>query len=153
MLKQLYFYSIDSIPLFNYKNAIKGELEYCRKDYAKGSPESDAEAWALVYDDYLKTFGLGDKYERFAALQIELTKLNLEYAEKGTRFLLNKINVLGVELDAMLGGSVADIDDLIVYVIRTGYPVDEKAINTKVFFKLVELCTTENKAKNGRQTN
>jgi len=149
-LENNYWTEIDMIPLVNYRKALTGKPAYCRKVWNEGSEQLDLQAWQMVYDDYLRVFGLGDRYESYVDIQIELIETQLEYAETGERVLLNTIERLEAELERMTAGEKMDMDDLIVYVMRSGYSIDERTITAKMFFKMLDNCVKENKAKNGK---
>lgn len=146
-----YYLSIDDIPLWNYRKAMSGKVAYCRRDWSNEEVnEEDHQAWNSVYDDYLKTFGLGDKYEQYVYLQMELIELKCDLVIEENLFLLNKINQLEAEMDALLSrDSGTDMDDCIVFVSKwMGTIVNEKQVTAKMFFKMLDNCIKDGKKNN-----
>ena len=149
---QGYYREIDEIPLRNYRRALSGELQYTRKDLDHGNEEDDRKAWTLVYDDYLREFGLGDRFEQLLELQMELIEVNIELAETGDRFLVNRANQLTADINRIMertdGG---DLDDAIAYVSKwVGSFIDERTITAKQFFKLLDTVVKDNIKQNGK---
>lgn len=148
-LEQNYYVEIDEISLFNYRKAMSGKHGYCRRNWNKGTKENDALAWAMVYDDYLRLFGLGEKYEYYIELQLQLIDLNCEYVITNNRFLLNEINRLTAEIESMLNSETkADLLDAVAYLnMRLRTSINEKEITAATFFKMLDQQTKIDKAQ------
>lgn len=145
MLQENYKCELDEVTLWEYRKALSGDLKHLRRDINVGTDEDDQKAFESVYDDYLKRFGLGDKYERFAEIQMELVEVYCEYIETDNEFLRNTINRLEVELERLMdNGKGGDLDDAIVIVSKwMGTMINERQIIAKDFFKALDTCIKE----------
>lgn len=149
--EQNYYLSIDDIPLWNYRKGIEGKVNYCRREWSdKPINEDDCRAWEMVYDDYLRTFGLGDKYEEYTYLQMELIELNCELILENSLFLINKIKRLEQEMQNLLSNDKGvDMDDCIVFVSKwMGTIINEKQVTAKMFFKMLDNLIKDGKKNN-----
>lgn len=155
MLKSRYYTEIDEVSLRNYRKAMDGKLEYLRKDQSVGTKKEDLKAWQLVYDDYLNEFGLGDRYEYYLELQMELVELNCEFVETGERFLLNRVEQIKAELKSFETVEDSDsLDDAITYVSKwIGSVINEREISAKSFFKMMSSMIKEQRKniKHGKE--
>lgn len=155
-LRKKYFLEIDEIPLRNYRKALEDHsYEYLRRDVDEGNEVDDNTAWLAVSDDYIKVFGLGEKYEEYLDLQIQLIELNCDFVINSDRFLLNQIEMVQHDMSKIMSGDGSGkLDDAITFVMRVMKTViDENKITAKAFFKLLDSCVKEQKQRNGKESN
>jgi hypothetical protein len=68
-----YYKGIDDLPIWNFDILCKGEerdYQYLLKDIEDEFPEDidKEELWITIYDEYLKTYGLGEDYKEYCRL-------------------------------------------------------------------------------------
>jgi len=138
--------ALDEVTLWEYRKALSGDLTKLRRNEDKGTEEEDERAFEAVYDDYLKRFGLGDKYERYAELQMELIDAYTDYIENDNEFARNLINRLEREMEQLTTDSRGgDMDDAIIIVSKwLGTYINEREWIAKDFFKALDNCIKEN---------
>lgn len=144
-----YYSDIDSLPIYNWQKILKGEIEYCRIDISKGSPEEDEKYVDLIKDDYYKAFGLGKDYLRLIELQKELAENQINWIISGDEFLRNAINRLEYEIKELLErpeeeGSMGE--SLINLSKWVGYRIDVKQVSVREFYNMVNLFKKEAEA-------
>lgn len=153
MLKENYKLTLDSVTLWEYRKALSGEGSVLRIDKDKGKEADDLEAIDSVYDDYLKRFGLGDRYEHFTDIQMQLIDAYSDYIENDNRFALNLIRRLEGELTEILNRNTGGtLDDAIIVLTKwIGTYVNEREWMAKDFFTALERLENEQKEIKAKQ--
>lgn len=138
---------IEDITVYAWKKCQSGKLEYTRKDLKNGTLEDDLKAWDLVYDSYIKEFGIGSEYAYILELQSDLAILKLDLIITGNRMLLNKINALNTEIENYLNRSKDSGMDITTTLIMVGkwlgYKVNEKETTILELYKMIDLIKKE----------
>ena len=160
-----YFLDITTMPLFNWRKCQEhNSYEFCRippknlsgwdarswfdwvvrRFYKKPKPfeyteETDAKAWATIYDSFLKEFGLGDDYERVIELTRKIAIYECDLVIEDDNFLINKVNILKAELKKLLDKpNGIDMDTCIDYIEKwRKMPLNEHETSVQKFYKLL----------------
>lgn len=112
-----YFLDIDEMPLYNWRKCKAGDYTYCRNGHGEHSEHGDKDAWEKVYNSYITRFGFTKKTKiYYEKLQLH-TRLLIEYATTGDRFLLNEISVIESEL-AKFRSEKENFDEMVVHVSK-----------------------------------
>lgn len=151
-----YFYNIDELPLYNWVRITeKREYYYTRKDLKKGTDELDARAYEIIYDDYIKTFGLNKLHKKLLEQMKKKALAELDFVITGDRFKLTLIELEVKKLEAMLNNNNNDtsIEASLVHISKwVGAWINAKNITVKEYFNLVNEIQNENKTlKNGQK--
>ena len=146
-----HYKNIDEFPVFNWRLCLGGDLIYSRKNIEIGTDEDDANAWTLIYDDYIKKIGLGKNFEYILELQRDLAVLQCDYIIENNRFLLNSINILKDDIDEAIKNSQKSGEDMTTTLIKlgkwAGYRLNEKEVTVLELHKMIDLIIKENESK------
>ncbi len=149
MKQQNYYTGIDELPLYNWIQCNDGKFEFTRKTN-HGTPEKDLETWELIYNDYLKQYGLSKTYKKMLDAMKKKAVLELDFVITGNRFKLTEIEIEETRLNAMLSnaGVGMSIDESLIYISKwMGTWLNVKQITTKEYFNLLEQYGKANKGK------
>jgi len=147
-LEEHYFLDFSEIPLFNYEKCLNGEYHFARKDKTKGNDQADYHVWKLIYDQYLKKFGIGREYSMFLDKVEELTLLNCEYVETENRFLLNGIRRLEREIEDFTKKEKGNFTEQVVIVSKwLGSRINTRETTADEFYTMVEMIKKEQSKK------
>ena len=157
MQTRLYFNSIDSMPLFNWRKCQeKGEYKYARINELEGNEEEDAKAWIRLYDEFLIEFGINESYKELLSLRQQIAIAQCDIILGGSPQLNNKIMLLELRIEEILGRKVdSDTDSIIIHLERwRGIEVNEHKTSVRKFYKLLreyEKYVQEMKTKQALQ--
>ena len=117
----------------------KADYTYTRKVIDIGSEQEDNEAWGIIYDTYLKEFGLGKDYERVLELKSEIALLELDLVIEENNFIKNQIKQLKRELTEILDKPIeSDMDSVIIGLENwRGISINEHTTTVRKFYKLL----------------
>ena len=149
MKQQNYYTGIDELPLYNWIQCNDGKFEFTRKTN-HGTFEKDLETWELIYNDYLKQYGLSKTYKKMLDAMKKKAVLELDFVITGNRFKLTEIEIEETRLNAMLSnaGVGMSIDESLIYISKwMGTWLNVKQITTKEYFNLLEQYGKANKGK------
>lgn len=139
MKSNKYYKGIDVIPLENWIECMDGNIQYCRVNINNGNAQSDAIEWELIYDDYLKRYGLNKMYKKLLNQIKQKALLECEYVITGDRFKLTQIEIENSKLETMLknAGQGIDIRESLIYISKwMGQWINPKTITALDFFNL-----------------
>ena len=149
MSEELYYLSIDDMPLYNWRKCQeKEEFNYCRKNLKLGTVKNDLEAWEKIYDSYIAEFGLGKEYKRILELRLEIANLQCDFVISGTNFIRNQIKRLERELQEIMEMPVESDTDTILNHLRKwiGSWLNQREITVRDFYKLLRDYQNEIKS-------
>jgi hypothetical protein len=138
------------LPLFNWIKCNDGELKFCRIDLSKGDEKTDAEIWQLLYDKYIKKYGLGKLYKKLLQVMKEKAIHELEYVVTKDRFKLTESELKEIELKNMIesNNSGMTTEQSIIYLSKwLGYRLNPKEVNVIEYFNILEQYGKENTTK------
>jgi hypothetical protein len=144
-----YYNSIDDMKLYNWIKCTGGDLKYARIE-AKGNEIDDKIAWGIIYDSYIKEFGLSPIYIKLLNAIKDKTLLELEYVITKDRFKLTEIEIALVKLQSMMAnnGSGMSIEEALIHVSKwMGNWIDAKNITVRDYFNLMKEYGKANKVK------
>lgn len=138
MRTQLYFNSIDEMPLYNWRKCQLGEYEYTRKT-DEGNSEDDVKAWSDIYDSFLKEFGLNESYKDILNLKRRIAIIECDLILGAPKSLENQKVLLELELEEIINRkSDGDMDTVIIHIERwRKIEVNEHTTTVRKFYKLL----------------
>jgi len=142
-----YWSSIDEMPLYNWIKCNNGKLEYTRIT-KKGSKVQDYIHWKKLYNEYLKEFGLDDRYKKYLDAQKKKALLQSEYVITKERFKLTEIEIQEQRIKDLeihfAGGKKIEV--ILTWLgMFLGYKIDQKATTVKEYFVILEEYGKANK--------
>lgn len=143
-----YYSSIDEMPIYNWFKCNKGELKYVVKEGKEVDEIKCHEAFKAIYDEYLKTFGVGDRYEEYLKVQLRITEYNCDFVITGNRKILNKIDQLEERLRnmEMNNGESATPEKVIMYLSKwLGFHIPQKETTVSEYFTWIEEYRKQSK--------
>ena len=137
------------MPLFNWIKCNEGKIEFTRIS-DEGNPEMDVITWEMIYNDYLKEFGLSETYKRMLNAMKKKALLELDYVLTGDRFKLTEVEIEQTRLNSMLqnAGNGMTIEESLIYISKwLGTWLNAKNITVREYFNLLEQYGKANKSK------
>lgn len=142
-----YWNSIDEMPLYNWIKCNKGNIEFTRKT-KKGNKIQDYIKWKLLYNEYLKDFGLDVRYKKYLEAQKKKAILQSDYIITKERFKLTEIEIESQkikDLEAYFGEG-KQIELILTWLgMFLGYKLDQKTTTVKEYFVILEQYGKANK--------
>lgn len=136
-----YFLTIDRLTMDRWLKCQEGDLTALRINAKIGSIDQDFNAWELVNQNYIETFGVSRKHVRYLQLQKELLLLRLELLITEDRFLLNKIDDIEKEMSSVFVSEQpnAKISTTFVHLSKfMGFRITPETISVLEFFTMIE---------------
>lgn len=143
-----YWNSIDEMPLYNWIKCNNGKLEFMRK--GKGTPKEDLIHFKLIYNEYLKEFGLDKRYKKYLEIQRKKALLQSQYILSGDRFKLTEIEIEDAKLKDLEVhfGDGKSIEVILMHLgMHLGYKLDIKTTTVKEYFIILNEYGKSNKKK------
>ena len=145
-----YWDSINEMPLENWIKCNDGEFIFVRKSHKLGDIETDDDlkSWGIVYDDYIKTFGLSELYKKMLELMRKKALFELEFVQTGERFKLTEIELTEAKLKASLAnnGEGITIEQSLIHLSKwLGFHLNTKKITVLEYFNILKEYGKANK--------
>ncbi len=134
-----YYVSIDDLPLALWVKCTNGDKTVLRKT-GEGTPELDFEAWDLIYDEYLKLYGLGKLNLKYLNAMKKQALAELDYIITGDRFKLTLAEMEEKQLETMLnnGGQNMTIEQSLIHLSKwVGQWLSAKTLKAREYFDLI----------------
>lgn len=141
-----YYDNIDEISIFNWRRCLEEQLfEFCRIDPSEKDEKNDERAWDVIYDTFLKEFGLGKDYKRILELQLEISELQCDFVIEDNNFMRNLIRRLERELQELMEKPVENDMDATITILKKwlGFPIDQKKVTIREFYKDLRMYEKE----------
>jgi hypothetical protein len=151
-MSERYWKSISDMPLFNWRKCIGGELVYIRVETSLNAIENakDEFYWTLLFDEYIKRYGLGKIYKKWIDLAAKKSILESDFVLTRNKFRLTEIEIQEAKIKSMLEnkGEGTSIEKSLIHLSKwMGYRLNEKEVTVKEFFDLMEEYGKANKTK------
>lgn len=146
--QDVYWVSIEDMPLYNWIKCNNGFYEYIRKSQSLKHNKKDVEQWGKIYDQYLEKFGLNDRYEKYLETKRKKALLQADYVINKTTFNKTKIAIQDAKLKnfEIYFGNGQDIEIILVWLGKyIGYKIDKKTTSVQEYFILLEEYGKANK--------
>lgn len=147
------FDSISDMLLDNWIQCIEGKLQYVRKDASddQKATHSDSNQWFVIYDQYIKKYGLNDMYLRLMKTMQKKALLELKYAMTREAFKLTEISIQEEKLRQSVNnkGQSMSIKQSLLHLSRwmNGKIINTQEITAEQYFDLIEEYGKYNQAK------
>lgn len=145
-----YYLELDLIPLYNWEKCGAGKFEYIQKGKIKPDLKSDFHYYELLFNKYLKAYGLDEKYEKYLNDSEKYAKLIVRYLRSGDAFLKNEIRILEVEIkkNDPMNYKGMTIDESLIWLSKfIGYRVNKRDITVAEYKEMLKAYGTGNKEK------
>ena len=143
-----YYGCISDLPLYNWVECTKGNIQFTRKDNNKGTKENDVKAWEMIYNDYIDTFGLNSLYKRMLEAIHKRAIAELDYCITGDRFKLTEAEIQETLLSNMMNnnGNGTTIEKVLIHLSKwIGHWLNSKQITAREYFDLLAEYEKYNK--------
>lgn len=134
-----YYVSIDELPLALWVKCTDGDKTVLRKN-GVGTEDDDLEAWNLIYDGYLKLYGLGKLNKRYLKVMQQRALNELDYVITGDRFKLTLVEMEERQLETMLnnGGQNMTVEQSLIHLSKwVGHWLNIKTLTAREYFDLI----------------
>ena len=142
-----YWVSIDEMPLYNWIKCNNGDLSYTRIG-KKGNLINDLKNWERLYNEYLASFGLNDRYKKYLEAQRKKAKLQAEYIIKKDNFKLTEIEIQNQRIKDLevYFGDGEKIEVILTWLgMFLGFKLDKKNTTVTEYFTILEQYGKANK--------
>jgi|TARA_R110000744_G_scaffold97622_1_gene188613 hypothetical protein len=146
--QDVYWESIEDLPLYNWIKCNNEKYIYTRKDPKGVVNKNDLKQWVKLYDEYLGHFGLNDRYEKYLEAQRKKALLQAEYIITKNNFKKTEIAIQEAKLKnlELYFGDGQDIEVILMYLGKfLGYKIQAKQTSVKEYFTLLEEYGKANK--------
>lgn len=131
--------------------ATSGDYRHARKFVQKDSKETpeDIENWFRLYDEYIKKYGLSEKYNRILKLMKKKALLDLKYIKTRDRFTLMLSEIEGEKIKDLMkdnGRGMTVESSLIPLSKWFGSMIRANEITVTEYQNLIEHYGRSNKA-------
>lgn len=142
------------MPVWNWNQVHEtGDLKYLLiADNYKGledhNTEEMAALWMDLYQQYIDEFGINDNFKRYMQKKQQLCAKISEYIQTGDKFKKNKINILELDIKAMVddkepqkfGEVVAGVEKFF------GFQIDPKVLTVQKYYNYLKYIESNVKA-------
>tara|TARA_R110001632_G_scaffold76073_1_gene172725 strand:- start:25719 stop:26141 length:423 start_codon:yes stop_codon:yes gene_type:complete len=135
------------MPLYNWIKCNDEKIQYTRKG-KKGNKYHDLINWELLYNEYLKEFGLDKRYKKYLETKTEKALLQSEYIITKERFKLTEIEIQNQKLKDLeiYFGEGKSIEVILTWMGKfLGYKLNQKTTTVKEYFVILEEYGKANK--------
>ncbi len=142
-----YWESIDEMPLYNWIKCNKGKIEFTRKE-KRGNKIKDYINWKILYNEYLKEFGLDKRYKRYIEAKKKKAILQSKYILTKEKFKLTEIEIETQKIKDLefYFGEGENIETILTWLgMFLGYKIDQKNTTVKEYFVILEQYGKANK--------
>ena len=142
------------LPVWNWNQVHEtGDLKYLLiTDNYKGLEDHNTEEmsalWMDLYQQYIDEFGINDSFKRYMQKKQQLCAKISEYIQTGDKFKKNKINILELDIKAMVddkepqkfGEVVAGVEKFF------GFQIDPKVLTVQKYYNYLKYIESNVKA-------
>lgn len=149
--------SIEDLPMWNWNKIHETKnLNYLlkKKDY-KNLPnifkKTLVDNWLDLNQQVFDEFGMSDKYEQYIRLTKLQIQLRCEKVIQEDRFLINEVNVLQVDIDALFSDKENQSFDQVMVGLEKylGFRLDSKKITVRKYNDYLKFINSQSKG-NGK---
>lgn len=134
-----YYVSIDELPLYLWVKCTDGDKTVLRKN-GIGTEDDDLEAWDLIYNDYIKLYGLGKLNLKYLTALKKRALAELDYVITGDRFKLTLAEMEERQLETMLNnvGQNITVEQSLIHLSKwVGQWLNAKKLTAREYFDLI----------------
>tara|TARA_R110000803_G_scaffold98237_2_gene166392 strand:+ start:128 stop:565 length:438 start_codon:yes stop_codon:yes gene_type:complete len=137
-----YYNSITELPIYNFDVMCKtGDVSYLLKDGKDSFPEDIDEIalWSDLYNEFLETFGLSDKFKKYLKLRAKATKLYKEALVDGHTHKITFAKLADMEaIDAIQEVDGGDLSKTSASLSKFyGFRINPMEISVKEYYSYV----------------
>jgi len=142
------------MPIWNWNQVHEtGDLKYLLiTDNYKGlddhNSEEMAECWMDLYQQYIDEFGINDQFKRYMEKKKQLCAKISEYIQTGDKFKMNKINILELDIKAMVNDKEPQRFGEVVAGVEKffGFQIDDKKLTVQKYYNYLKYIESNIKA-------
>ncbi len=127
------------MPLYLWVKCTDGDKTVLRKT-GIGTEENDLEAWDLIYDEYLKLYGLGKMNIKYLTALKKRALAELDYVITGDRFKLTLAEMEERQLETMINnkGQNITVEQSLIHLSKwVGQWLNIKKMTAREYFDLI----------------
>jgi hypothetical protein len=145
--KSAYHHSIDSCPIGVFQDILKrGDLQ---KLVIKGKPRPAKlnEAWELIYDEYLKLYGIPQSFKDYCNKKIQAGEMFAESLIEGQSWKRAIYEMLNEEAESAISSQQSEeFEKVLAYTSKkVGFRIDPKAMTVREFYGYLNLAEDNGK--------
>ena len=136
-----YYNNIEDLPLWNWMKCTNGEIKYIRKDFKHGNSILDELHFEMIFDSYIKEFGLSETYIKLLKTMHKKTLLELDFVLTRNRFKLTEVEVQIARLENMVNNNKngMTIEQTLVHLSKwMNHWIDAKKVTTREYFDMMK---------------
>lgn len=139
------------MPLLNWERCLEGEFMFIREKRSKQYDTDDIKAFYVLYNKYIKKYGLGDDYNKYLEYQENYIELCAIYIDTGNERVLNDIAITKAKMEEIKpsnekGMTIGQVVSMLSKW-RGGAWISKKDISVEEYKDLLDLYERENKQK------
>ena len=145
-MSDIYYKSLDEIPLYNWNKCLNGEYKYIRIDL-KESNENEKQ-FGELYNLYLKVRGFNKEYIKYISILKKKAMLQCDYLITKDAFKLTQIEIEDTRLENMkkMQAEPVSVEKTLIYLSKwLGYRLDWKQVSANEYYLILEEYGKENK--------
>jgi hypothetical protein len=154
--KAIFYLSIDELPIYNWwKIHENGDMNQLVKGKGKVTNAKLAEVWAMLYDEFIDTFGVNEDFREYLELKRDIEILKIDMILDGDMSLQTMIEIKEFEMAKSFDKETkSNYNEVKVYVEKyMGFRLDEKTTSTKDYYTYLKTIEKEAKKSVKPQSN
>lgn len=136
-----YYNNIDDLPLKNWIQCTSGQIRFVRKDLKHGNDFLDELHFEMIFDSYIKEFGLSEMYIKLLKTMHKKTLLELDFVLTRNRFKLTEVEMQIARLENLVNNNKngMTIEQTLIYLSKwMNQWIDAKKITTREYFDMMK---------------
>ena len=141
VMQEKYYLTVEECPLISWRKANDGDLVALRRDKGNGNEIDDQNAWEILYNDFIREFGLNQDFKDYLELVQEKIRVTNEFIQTRNRWLLNDIGRLEHEISQFnkTAGKGLTIDEILPKMTKYfGVHLRERDLTVREYFKYLK---------------
>jgi hypothetical protein len=136
-----YYNNIDDLPLKNWIQCTSGQIRFVRKDLKHGNNFLDELHFEMIFDSYIKEFGLSEMYIKLLKTMHKKTLLELDFVLTRNRFKLTEVEMQIARLENLVNNNKngMTIEQTLIHLSKwMNQWIDAKKITTREYFDMMK---------------
>lgn len=145
-MPDIYYKSLDEIPLYNWNKCLNGEHRFIRIDLKESN--DNEKQFVELYNLYLKTRGFNKDYIKYISIIKKKAMLQCDYLITKDAFKLTQIEIEDTKLENMqkMQSEPVSVEKTLIYLSKwLGYRLDWKQVTASEYYLILEEYGKANK--------